>query len=176
MEPLAGTGTIRLAPARSAGAAPITALSATLVGRDGSAVGLGGERTETVVPIGEYRVHTLSISLADPAGGAPWTFLFSGSGSSSEEKGWHLLDKDAALALDPIGPLEFRTGLKGATARHRGEELIVQPQWTTGDGLLITTCYRGAPSQVQSDAGPQARIALETADGRVLETTQSGFA
>jgi hypothetical protein len=52
VEPLTGSGTVRLALAKRQGLPAAVELTATLIGRDGSAVGLAGERAEASIPIG----------------------------------------------------------------------------------------------------------------------------
>ena len=151
--------------------------TATLVGRDGSAVGLRGAEAEATVPIGEYRISTLTLSVADPSGpGAPgWNFVFSDNGGRPPHK-WYTIEKDATLVLDPIGKLEMFTGLAdNVTSCRPGESLSVQPRLYTGDGLLINMCFRGT-QQPAGSSGTSARIALLASDGTLLVQTQSGFA
>ena len=69
VEPLAGSGSVRLALARSPALPAAVELTATLIGRDGSAVGLSGERAQATVPIGEYRLGTVTCAFPDAQGG-----------------------------------------------------------------------------------------------------------
>ena len=57
LEAVEGTGTVRLKLNRPAGPPRATELHATLIGRDGSAVGLSGEGEGMTVPAGEYRAR-----------------------------------------------------------------------------------------------------------------------
>lgn len=57
-----------------------------------------------------------------------------------------------------------------------GDDLNVQPRLSTGDGLLIVTCYRGTVANPAVDSGTGTAITLATADGRMLSTAHSGFA
>ena len=69
VEPLKGSGTVRLALANRPGLPAAVELTATLIGRDGSAVGLSGERAQATVPIGEYRLGTVTCAVEDTHGG-----------------------------------------------------------------------------------------------------------
>jgi hypothetical protein len=175
LEPLQGTGTVALARLRLAGSTRAAELVVTLIGRDGSAVGLSAEGTASTVPIGEYRIHALTIRLEDPKGGAPWSYVFSDPGDRGE-RGWFTVAKDAQVVIDPIGRVELATGLGASSSTAAGDEVKVSPQLRVADGLLINTCFRGTPALVASDNGPTAEIALTTADGRPVTGTSSGFA
>ena len=140
LEPLLGTGTVRLALKKAAAAE----LHATLVGRDGSAFGLTGDEAATV-PVGEYRLGTVTATYSDPQGGQSWSFIFSDNGAKPDPK-WYSLGKDGQLNLDPIGTLEMELSItdKAKTAKA-GEDIALQPLLYTGDGLLINVGYRGNP-------------------------------
>lgn len=172
LEPLTGTGSVRLAPAD---AARFAELSVTLIGRDGSVVGLSGTDSETTVPAGSYRVSTVACSLDDPAGGPRWSFVFSDNGRRGEPA-WHEIADGQSLALDPIGDLELTINLDQSTPTSPGDELGLQPALHTGDGLLIVTAYRGTPTSSAIDGGAGAQISLTSADGRPLGSAHSGFA
>jgi hypothetical protein len=171
LEPLLGTGTVRLALKKPAAAE----LHATLVGRDGSAFGLTGEEAATV-PVGEYRLGTVTATFSDPQGGQSWSFIFSDNGAKPDPK-WHSLGKDAQLSLDPIGALEMELSItdKLKTART-GEDIALQPLLYTGDGLLINVGYRGNPVSPSAQENLGAAITLATTDGQTLATAHSGFA
>jgi len=69
-QPVEGTGKARLALRRSPGL--VAELTATLVGRDGSAIGLFGAGAEATVPVGEYRLGTVTLALTtDLEGSGP---------------------------------------------------------------------------------------------------------
>jgi hypothetical protein len=175
LEPLEGTGHVRLALAIPENRARVVDLSATLVGRDGSAVGLGGDQAGAVVPVGDYRLHTVTLTLEPPGGGPTWSYVFSDDGGRPGQ-GWQRVEKDARVDFDPIGTIEFRTGFDPKKACRAGEDLTVSPRLYTGAGLLINTCYRGTPVNPQHDDGPCAEIALTTSDSQKLSTARSGFA
>ena len=59
---------------------------ATLVGRDGSAFGLTGDEAATV-PVGEYRLGTVTATYRDPQGGQSWSFIFSDNGGKGDPDG-----------------------------------------------------------------------------------------
>jgi hypothetical protein len=173
LEPLEGTGTVRLAAVRLG--APVAELSAMLIGRDGSAVGLAGAGGEATVPVDEYRLGTVTLALQDPAGGPRWGYVFSDNGRRGEPV-WYRVARGAAVSIDPLGAVELATGLDGSGPRKPGEDLDVRPRLYTGDGLLIVTCYRGTPTAPGGDDGPTAGIALSDGGGRTLATARSGFA
>ena len=179
---LEGTGTIALAvrqkPDKNSSEpgtlGRITEIAVTLVGRDGSAAGLRGTDAEATVPMGDYRVSAVSLSLDDPAGGQRWNFVFSDNGGR-DEKRWRKLGKDGELAIDPLEKFDFSIGPWQVNGKCRaGDELTFQPKLFTVDGLLINTCYRGAHDTGRD--GTCATIKLSASDGTLLATAQSGFA
>ena len=137
--------------------APTTAtildLSATLVGRDGSAIGLRRPEVATV-PVDEYRLSTVTLTLADPAGGPAWSYVFSDNGRRGEVL-WYKVAKDGILAVDPIGRLKMTVEFEEENPRPDAP-LRVKPALYTGDGLLIVTAYRGSPTVTASEDGPGA--------------------
>lgn len=184
LQPLEGTGLIKLAirqkltEAERQSAEPgvhgrIAEVAVTLVGRDGSAVGLRGVDAEAAVPVGDYRVSAVTVALDDLGGGQRWNFVFSDN-QGRDAKTWYTLAKDARLELAPLAKLDFLTGLAQPPRCRPGDDLTVQPQLFTGDGLLINTCYRGTHDSGRS--GVSGRIALTGSDGSLLAAAQSGFA
>jgi hypothetical protein len=176
LEPLVGAGTVGLKLKTLAGGLGVADVHATLIGRDGSALGLDGEGARVTVPAGEYRVGTLALALEDPSGGPRWNFIFSDDGGRSDHK-WYKVGNGAAVDIDPVGSLEMQTGAElGAEAPRAGDDLPLQPRLYTGDGLLINTCFRGSPTNPGGDDGPGAEIKLAGAAGRSLDVARSGFA
>jgi hypothetical protein len=176
LTPLEGTGTVRLVAVRPASRARVAALEATLIGQDGSAIGLTDDGAEATVPVGAYRLGTVTLSLDDPAGGPRWSYVFSDNDRRGEPR-WYQVEKGGQVEIDPIGTLELVAGLVGGEKpRRAGEDLELQPRLYTGDGLLIVTSYRGTPTTPSSDEGPGAKVALRTTDGRPLALGHSGFA
>jgi hypothetical protein len=169
-EPLVGTGTVRLAAKAKA-----AELNATLIGRDGSAFGLSNDEPATV-PVGEYRLGTVTAAFDDPEGGPRWSFIFSDNGAKGEPK-WYKVEKDGHVPIDPIGTLAMELSLteKVKTARA-GEDVSVQPLLYTGDGLLINVAYQGSPTSPAAQESLGASISLATTDGQALGTARSGFA
>jgi hypothetical protein len=173
LERLEGTGLVRLAPAGPAGSSTISEYAATLVGRDGSVVPLGGQRPEAEVSPGDYRVQTVAISLDDPQGGPSWGFVFADGGGPADQ-GWHTVGQGQRVTIDPIGKLQFLAGLEGKTCRP-GQDVSLQPKLYTEGGLLINTAFRGSPASPRSE-GPTAEITLAALDGHPANSTRSGFA
>ncbi|HEV3340381.1 MAG TPA: hypothetical protein VG125_08485 [Pirellulales bacterium] len=152
----------------------VAEISVTLVGRDGSAVGLRGISAKVTAPIGEYRVSAVAVTLDDPAGGPRWNFVFSDN-QPSDAKHWYSLERDATLAVDPLEKFDFSTGPSQSDGKCRpGDDLTFQPKLLTVDGLLINTCYRGTHDTGRD--GTSASIKLSARDGTLLSTAQSGFA
>lgn len=180
VEPLVGVGTLRLSWKGKGGAAagtPAVELHATALGRDGSVYGLNGDEPASV-PIGEYRLGTVTISMDDPAGGQRWSFIFSDNGAKGDTR-WYRVEKDAAVAIDPIGTPQFELTLRDniETSRKPGDEVPLQPLLYTGDGLLINVAYRGTPASPALQETLGARITLHGATSEpVLATAHSGFA
>ena len=175
---LEGTGLLRLVlPERAkdnaaAGAGRMVEAAVTLVGRDGSAVGLRGVGATATAPIGEYRASALTVALEDPRGGQRWTFVFSDN-QGQDAKRWYKLERDAELDIAPLEKFDFRTGCTKNACRP-GEQLSVQPQLFTADGLTINTCYRGQHDTGRDGGG--AQISLQNAEGLKLSSALSGFA
>jgi hypothetical protein len=171
LEPLVGTGTVQLA-LKSGKAAD---LHATLVGRDGSAFGLTGSEPATV-PVGDYRLSTVTVGFADPQGGQSWSFIFSDNGSRGDPK-WYAVAKDQQVAIDPIGPLDMQLNLTDKVrAVKTGEDVSIQPLLYTGDGLLINVAYRGTPISPAAQESIGAITTLASTDGQTLGSAHSGFA
>jgi hypothetical protein len=176
IDPLEGTGTLRLALQDNAPAARAKALEmhATAIGRDGSVFALSGGQP-AVVPAGEYRLGNLTIALEHPTSGEAWTFVFS-DGLWSGGPRWYKVDKDAAVAIDPIGKpnFELKRFDSNATARP-GDDVVVRPALYTGDGLLIVVGYCGKPVSPATQELLGARVSLLKNDGQTLATAHSGF-
>ena len=131
LEPLIGVGTLRLAwkgAGRGTGRGLVrrssVELHATALGRDGSVYGLSGTEPASV-PVGEYRLGTVTIALDDPRGGQRWSFIFSDNGAKGEPR-WYKVEKDAAVAIDPIGTplfeIDLRDDVGEAQAARRGRQ------------------------------------------------------
>jgi hypothetical protein len=127
LEQLVGSGTVRLALAKRQEVPAAVELAATLIGRDGSADGLAGERAQAAVPTGEYRLGTVTCAFEDPQGGPRWNFVFSDIGRRGEPP-WYKVEQGGTVVIDPIGALEFKTGAEGAGSQRPADELRIQPQ------------------------------------------------
>jgi hypothetical protein len=175
-EKLEGTGTLRLAVQAPGLAERIQGLTATLLGRDGSVVTLRGRDAEAALPVGEYRLSVLTLTLTGREGGQPWNFVFSDDGEPKKHN-WHRLTRGGTRTIDPVGKVVLRTGLTDdETTCQPGQTLAVQPQLRTGDGLLINTVYLGQQEDRHGYGGCRAGIVLATPDGGRLASQSSGFA
>ncbi len=177
IEKLIGVGTLRLAWKAADGKnTESIELHATALGRDGSVYGLSGTEPATV-PVGEYRLGTVTISLDDPSGGQRWSFIFSDNGAKGAPR-WYKVEKAGTIAIDPIGTPSFEISLndKPAQRARPGEDVNLQPLLYTSDGLLITVGYRGMPASPALQETLGAQVALQTASDQVIATAHSGFA
>jgi hypothetical protein len=171
LQPLLGTGTVRLALKKGQAAD----LRATLIGRDGSAFGLTAVEPATV-PVGDYRLSTVTAALSDPQGGQSWSFIFSDNGAKGEPK-WYAIAKDHEVGIDPIGMLDMELDLTDQVKTVKsGEDVSFQPLLYTGDGLLINLAYRGTPVSPAAQESVGATTTLATTDGQTLGRAHSGFA
>jgi hypothetical protein len=178
LEVLDGAGTVKLKLKRPAGSPPATAVHATLIGRDGSAVGLSGEDEAVTLPPGDYRLGTLSFSFDDPAGGLNWSFVFSDDGGRPDHK-WYNVEKGCTIEIDPVGKLLLETSLEDrGTTFSAGQDIALQPRLYTGDGLLINTCFRGSPATPGGSDGQGADIKLQGREvpPQTIAVACSGFA
>jgi hypothetical protein len=176
-EPMVGVGTLRLAlntdgtPTKGKAAE----MHATALGRDGSVYGLS-ETEPATVPVGEYRLGTVTVSLGDPGGRHRWSFIFSDNGARGEPR-WYKVEKNSTVTIDPIGTLSFELKqTEGTQAVKAGEVINVQPSLYTGDGLLINVAYRGEPISPAAQETLGARISLATTNDQNLAMAHSGFA
>jgi hypothetical protein len=137
-EPLNGGGTVRLALAKRQGLPAAVELTATLIGGDGPAVGSTGEWAEASIPIGEYRLGTVACAIDVVQGGPRWNFDFSDIDRRGEAR-WYNFEQAGTATIDPIGIFEFKTETERNGPVRPGDDLRVQPQLFTGDGVLIVT-------------------------------------
>jgi hypothetical protein len=176
LETLEGAGTIKLVLKPPARSSRLAELHTTLIGRDGSAVGMDGLGQAVTVPSGEYRVGTLAMAFEDPGGGPRWSFIFSDNGGKPDYH-WHKVETGCALSIDPVGTLELETGVEHpATSLRSGDDIALQPRLYTGEGLLINTCFRGAASTSPGHDGAGAQITLRGTGPGSLAVARSGFA
>jgi hypothetical protein len=176
LQPLVGTGTLRLALAGNGPSNRVKAaeMQAMVISRDGSAFAVTSALAATV-PAGEYRLSSLTCSLDDSTTGERWSFVFSDNMIRGQPR-WYKVDKDAAVTIDPIGKPSFEIISRGQPATVKaGADFVVQPALYTGDGLLIIVAYCGNPISPATQEILGAKVALLGADGKALATAHSGF-
>jgi hypothetical protein len=171
---LLGTGTVRLAIPTLPGGGTVEDVSVSLLSRDGIAATLQGKDAAAVLPIGEYRLTMLHLTLKEPKSGESWGYLFSDNGGVGEE--WRTLTKDGTLVLDPVGRVKLTCPAAERGKCTAGETIQFRPGLYTGDGLLITTVCLGREISTVFSNGPRAKILLLGADGNTHDETSSGFA
>jgi hypothetical protein len=178
LEPLAGSGSVRLVLPANIEGMEGTTVAVTLVGRDGTAVLVAGAGNPAEVPSGEYQLQIVALSVPGKENSRRWSFDF--SADATRQRPWHEVKTGATLDLDPIGALELAIDVEGnKTVCKPGELLTVLPRLYTGDGLLIRACYRGSESADERNHS-KCSVALagvgDPSDVRpVLAACQSGF-
>jgi hypothetical protein len=183
LEPLAGSGSVRLVLPANLNAAKGEAtagmtVAVTLAGRDGAAVLVSGIDNPAEVPSGDYQLQIVAVSLSGKEDSRRWNFEF--SADSSRQRPWREVKSGTTLELDPIGVLELAIDVEGNSATCRpGGILTVLPRLYTGDGLLINACYWGTESADERNHS-KCTVTLagagEPADTKpVFAGCQSGF-
>lgn len=151
-------------------------LQALLVGRDGSAHLARSPGAQVELPAGEYRLGMAILSLADPTGESPWTFVFSESGRRGPAR-WHAFEAEGSLALDPLGAAHFEVEwpeLPGGIRPGLGFNAV--PRLYSGDGLLVNLAHRGRSAPPSFMGGMHAVLELVDEQGHTLSQATSGFA
>ncbi len=161
VQPVHGQGRLRLVARSLPSGTKVLRMTASLVARDGSAYQIEGVDRDLELPPGEYRVASVSFSLAP--GAHAIDFLFA---NLHDEKrvSWHALADGESLEIDPIGTLSFEVHLEEDDCRP-AQSLRVQPAMHTQEGLLIVTASL-----------PGCTVSLRSQSGETLATSSSGFA
>src|SRR5262249_27479512 len=119
---LEGTAKLRLRLLAAIKPEQVEEIQAAVQSRDGVVANLRGFDTALTVPTGNYRVSSLLLTLKDPKGGISWGFVFNDNGG--KDPSWHALAKDAEVALDPVGSLDFALDAgEGRTSCRAGAKL-----------------------------------------------------
>ena len=164
---------VALAPLPGQAARVIRSADVLLVGKDGSAIGVRTLGEPIEVPVGEYRVGMVSLSVVDPGGGADWSFVFFDSGER-EGVHWYEVTKDSEVTIDPVGRLSLgsRRSMDGRSGEP-GEAFTVVPRLYTEDGLVINLAARGRVGWSSRSTG--AVVELLSPSGDLLDSAASGF-
>lgn len=151
-------------------------LIVTLQSDEGVTVALSAATRRAKVPVGTYRVVGVEATVEEPGSSLPWGYVFTRDGKA---KRTHVVAKGGSTDLDVFASFDFSIaapqGTGDAMTAKAGASVDLQPRWTTADGLLINSCWRGAHSGF-GYGGPSASIQLRNAASAVLDTSQSGFA
>lgn len=178
LERIEGVGGVRIALRGPSGAPreDVVEAQVLLVGRDGSAILARDASTPTEVPIGEYRIGMVTLRLADPGGGWPWSYVFSET-VAPDQAVWRGIEKDAILALDPIGALDFHiAGFGDDGTVTPGKSTLAHLRLLTGDGLLVNMVYRGRDAPRFGFGAVSAKLEVLDEAGGLLTQATSGFA
>ena len=157
-----GAGTVKLKLDPTAGSPRATDLHATLIGRDGSAVGArrrrsGRDRSCRRISRSAPSRCRLTTPRAGPSGASSSRTTAAGptTNGTSVAKGAHSRDRPDRQA---------HAGNRAWRTRQRpfppAMTLPLQPRLYTGDGLLINTCFRGSPTTPGGHDGQGADIKL----------------
>jgi hypothetical protein len=171
---LEGAGQLRIQIPPTLKPEQIDEIQVTVQSRDGVVACLRNLKSEVTVPIGEYRVSSLLLTLKDPAGGLPWGFVFNDNGGKAYQ--WQSLAKGALLSFEPVGKLDFALTAGDDKSCEPGSMLFVRPTLYTGDGLLIERAFRGPYQTNPFDSGCHGRIVLLDSQEKVLDSALTGFA
>jgi hypothetical protein len=175
LEPLAGTGTLKLVLNPPSAASRLADARATLIGRDGSAIALDARPNGVTVPAGEYRVGSVWLILNDPGGGPRWNFTFSDDDGKRLYK-WYKVDNGESIQIEAIGRLELETGVEFTGKPVRAsDDVTLQPRLYTADGLSINACFRGSPASPADQDSQGAEIQLLGSRKQPLAVARSGF-
>ena len=176
IDPLEGTGTLRLGLKQRKGAAgnKPTEMRATAIGRDGSVFALTGSEP-AMVPVGEYRLSNLTLSLDDSKSGQLWSFVFSDGTlerpaslvQGREGRGGH--DRPGGQPELRAEAVRFQQG-GSAGRRHRRAARPLYGRRPLDHRRLLR-----APVSPSTQELLGARIALVKHDGQTMATAHAGF-
>jgi len=176
LEEITGVGTIRLKLETLPAGSQVADLEVTLMGDDGSSYALRGAEEAVQVPVGKYALNTLSLSAQREQDSQPWYFVFSRSKEPRDED-WHSVERDADVAVDPIGNLRFALEFPDGEGEFApGKKFSAAPRLYTQAGLLINSCSIGnADKHAGYGSGPGAEIQL-ISGAAAISADRSGFA
>lgn len=176
LDAVVGAGLVTVAPPPGVAADAVVEAKVVLVGRDGTSVVAVTPGEPVEVPVGEYRVTTVTLRLADPGGQDPYSYVFTDDRGDAHAT-WRAVENGATLQIDPIGALSFDVAAGRAEGLTPGAYNAVQPTLRTADGLHVVTCYRGREATGAYGPGAMgAEVTLQDAAGEVLAEGRSGFA
>lgn len=169
---LTGAGTVELQLATKGRRDPQD-YRALLVGVDQTAVSLGKDDGPVAVPVGRYRLATLSVKYDGDDDSPAWNYVFSGSGSGAQ---WHEVKREKRCVIEPLTGMKLVAKMDDRQTAYRpGDFVIVSPRLYSAAGLMINSCTRGTMQPWQLGRGPSALVQLCQDDTQVA-AAQSGFA
>src|SRR5262249_34151442 len=170
---LEGTGKLKLA-LPSMNPERVREVVATFQSRDGVVATIRQQGAEVTVPVGEYRISSLLLTLQDPKGGLAWGYVFCDNGGRPPR--WHKLSRGGTVSVDAVGKLDFTASAGEGGKCKPGESLTVRPALYTGDGLLIERAYRGEFAADSYEQGRAGHGPVRGKGERQLDAASSGFA
>lgn len=149
----------------------VEAFSLSLFGDDGASFRIDSLQPQKM-PVGKYKVGSLSLLMTDNDSPKPWYFSFSHSGRDGEGK-WFEVTKDNKVVVDPLG--EFRFGFTGDKYLEVGSDINVRPFLVTETELYLRASSRHEPDKFGDFNGNSALITAMDGDGNIIDQTTSGF-
>lgn len=176
LEPLTSEGRVRLRLDTLAPGTSIVKLEVMLTSEDGSAFAINTPDVATVLPVGRYAVGSVVLAVQQTGAALPTHFVFSRVGVDTDTR-WHDLKKDQELTIDPIGKVRFALDIEAdQRSRRPGEDVRVQPQLFTADGLLINSCSAGERDDISHNGNDRpCSVKLYGADKEAADAHSSGF-
>jgi hypothetical protein len=158
-----GSETGRLRPKLSMQpGAVLKSFESQLMSEFGELVILTEVDTPANLPVGSYRVETLTARIADVQG-REWSYAFHGQRQSTLT-----IDAGCESHIDLLEGLNLTTGIDDPKAAA-GATVTVSPLWLTPSGVYLTSC--------EINGGPTgADLTLTDSGGNVLWRAVSGFA
>jgi len=181
LEEITGVGTLRLRLASLPQGALVRSVEVALMGDDRSVYAVRSDGDAVTVPVGNYALRSLRLSVVDATTKKPWNFQFSRH-EAPHDKHWHTIAAGQELTLDPCGPLQLTAeGNDLKRTAQPGRDVVVNPRLWTAEGLLITSSDRNEkPVQLfgRASAGNEycADVTLCQTDGMKVAQHMSGFA
>ena len=118
---LTGAGTVELQLATKGRRNP-KEYRALLVGVDQTAISFGNDDGPVEVPVGRYRLATLSVKYDDEDGGPAWNFVFSGGGVVSAA--WYEVKREERCVIEPLTDLKLVAQIEDHGTAYRPGDFV----------------------------------------------------
>lgn len=173
-EPITGEGRVRFAISGLAAGTILKEIEISVVGRDGSLYAARAVDEPVVLPIGDYSLSLVRVTVGDKDDSASqWEYVFSKIGLGPDAV-WHTVKKDQTLVIDPVGKMSLTMERDGKDDPvPLGRDLHLRPILVTQDGLIINSA-----KQLHGTASHELHLSIQLcrADKSWIQETTSGFA